>query len=101
MPKENAIRKKTIEILERKGWITWHPSKIKYKQNDVFGIIDLLALKGRQRKNIQITTFSNLSTRRKKIIAFLKEFKVELPVEIWAWNPIKKTFKIEKVKIQG
>lgn len=97
MPKESLIKKKAIQLLETKGWIVWYPGKIRYKQNDIFGIIDLLALKGRQKKNIQLTTFVNLSTRRKKIINFFKKFKVELPIEIWAWNSVKKTFKIEKV----
>ena len=97
MPKEVIIKKKAINILEKAGWIVWYPSKIKYKQNDIFGVIDLLALKGRQKKNIQLTTFSNLSARRKKIIRFFKKFKVQLLIEIWAWNSIKKTFKIEKL----
>ena len=97
MPKEVIIKKKAINILEKAGWIVWYPSKTKYKQNDIFGVIDLLALKGRQKKNIQLTTFSNLSARRKKIIRFFKKFKVQLLIEIWAWNSIKKTFKIEKL----
>lgn len=97
MPKESVIRKKAIEILEKTCWIVWHPGKIKYKQNDIFGIIDLLAIKGRQRKNIQLTTSANVSARRKKIIAFFKEFKVEFPVEIWSWNQKKRKFKKEKV----
>lgn len=97
MPKEADIRKKAIQILEDRGWITWYPSKVKYKQNDIFGIIDLLALKGRQKKNIQLTTLPNISFRRKKIINFLKKFKIELPIEIWAWNSSKKIFKIEKI----
>lgn len=97
MPKESLIKKKAIQLLETKGWIVWYPGKIRYKQNDIFGIIDLLALKGRQKKNIQLTTLSHISDRRKKIISFLKEFKVDLLVEVWAWNSVKKTFKIEKV----
>ncbi len=51
MPKEAQIRKNIVEILEKDGWIVWYPSKVKYQQNDVFGIIDLLAIKGK-RKNI-------------------------------------------------
>jgi len=97
MPKEALIKKKAIEILVNNGWITWHPAKTKYKQNDIFGIIDLLAVKGRQRKNIQITTSAHLSDRRKKIINFLKKFKVEMPVEIWSWNQKKRAFKKEKI----
>lgn len=97
MPKEALIRKKVVEILENSGWITWYPAKTKYKQNDIFGIIDLLAIKGGQRKNIQITTLSNTSDRRKKITNFLKKFKVKMSVEIWSWDKKKKMFKKEKI----
>lgn len=97
MPKEAVIRKKAIQILEKGGWVVWFAPKVKYCQTDVFGIIDLLALKGRQRKNIQLTTSPNVSAKRKKIINFLKKNNVELPVEIWSWNGKKKKFKKEKV----
>ena len=100
MPKEAQIRKKIVEILEEDGWIVWYPSKVKYQQNDVFGIIDLLAIKGKKKKNIQITTVSNLSARRKKITNFVKKANVELPVEIWTWNQKKKIFKKEKIYIK-
>ncbi|PIP25018.1 MAG: hypothetical protein COX34_00940 [Candidatus Nealsonbacteria bacterium CG23_combo_of_CG06-09_8_20_14_all_36_12] len=100
MPKENYIRKKAIEELEGAGWITWFGPKIKFKQNDVFGIIDVLALKGKRQKNIQLTTLSNVSTKRKKITNFLKKNKVEMTVEIWGWNSKKKRFKREKINIK-
>ena len=100
MPKESEIRKKAIEILRRDKWIAWYAPKVKFKQTDVFGIIDLLALKGKKRKNIQLTTLHNISTRRKKIISFLKKYKVELPVEIWAWSKKDKSFRKEKINIK-
>lgn len=98
MPKEAVIRKKAIQELQEKGWVTWYAPKVKYQQTDVFGIIDLLALKGRQKKNIQLTTLPNISAKRKKIINFLEKFKVELPVEIWAWDWKRKEFRKEKIK---
>ena len=98
--REAEIRKKAIEILRSDKWIVWYAPKVKYKQTDVFGIIDVLALKGKQKKNIQLTTLPNVSGRRKKIISFLKKYKVELPVEIWAWNSRKKEFKKERINIK-
>src|SRR3989344_7558091 len=95
MPKEAEIRKKAIQLLESQGWICWFPPKVKFKQTDVFGIIDLLALKGRGKKNIQLTTLPNVSARRKKIANFLKKTKIELTVEIWAWDKKRKKFKKE------
>ena len=86
--------------MEKNGWIYWFAPKVKYRQTDVFGIIDLLALKGRKKKNIQLTTLSNISSRRKKITDFLKKNKVEMMVEIWAWNKKKRRFKKEKVNIR-
>jgi len=100
MAKESLIRKKAIEILRRDKWIVWYAPKVKFQQTDVFGIIDVLALKGKQKKNIQLTTLPNVSGRRKKIISFLKKYKVELPVEIWAWNSRKKEFKKERINIK-
>ncbi|MBM3257799.1 MAG: hypothetical protein FJZ05_01090 [Candidatus Nealsonbacteria bacterium] len=97
MAKEADIRKKAIEQLKADGWITWFAPKVKFIQTDVFGIIDLLALKGKSKKNIQLTTLSNVSARRKKIASFLKKYKVELAVEIWAWNNKKRCFKKEKL----
>ncbi len=99
MPKEVEIRKKAVKELENNGWVVWYPPKIRFKQTDIFGIIDLLALKGCRQKNIQLTTVSNLATRRKKINEFLTKFEVRITVEIWAWNAKNKDFKKEKIKI--
>lgn len=100
MPKEAETRKKAIQILTDTGWIIWYAPKVKYKQTDIFGIIDLLALRGKERKNIQLTTLPNVSAKRKKIINFLKKFKVELPVEIWSWDKKRKDFRKEKINIK-
>ena len=95
--KEAEIRKKAVQILNKRGWITWYPSRARFKQNDIFGIIDLLAVKRKKMKKIQLTTLSNISTKRKKIKNFLKKTKVEMTVEIWAWNRKKREFKKEKI----
>ena len=100
MPTEQFIRKKAVENLRKDGWITWYPYRIRYKQNDIFGIIDLLAIKRKRQKNIQLTTLPNISTKRKKITNFLKNFKVELPVEIWAWSKKEKKFRKEKIQLK-
>jgi len=100
MAKESETRKKAVQELRGSGWVVWYPCKVKFKQNDIFGIIDMLALKGRGRKNIQLTTLPNISAKRKKITNFLKTFKVELPVEIWAWNRKKRKFRKEKINIK-
>jgi len=98
MPKESLIRKKVIQILEEKGWICWYPSKVRYQQTDIFGIIDILALRKKEKKNIQLTTLPNVSAKRRKITDFLTKFKVDLTVEIWAWDNKRKIFRKEKVR---
>lgn len=95
MAKESETRKKAIYFLSNKGWITWYPSKVRFKQNDIFGIIDLLALKGKKIRYIQLTTIPNVSRCRKKILNLFQEKKVKLPVEIWVWIKKEKKFKIE------
>jgi len=100
MPTEQFIRHKAVQILKEKKWVVWCPSKVKYKQNDIFGIIDLLAVKGRRMKKIQLTTLSNVSGRRKKIKNFLKKFKVGLTVDLWAWDKKRKKFRKEKINIK-
>lgn len=100
MPKEAVIRKKAIKILTDKNWVCWYAPKVRFKQTDVFGIIDVLALRGNQKKNIQLTTLPNISTRRKKITAFLTSYQISMPVEIWGWDNKKKTFRRETVNIK-
>jgi hypothetical protein len=93
MAKETETRKKAIKELQRDGWIIWYPAKIRFKQNDIFGIIDLLALKGKKLKHIQLTTQANVARCKKKILEFFKKKKVKLRVEIWYWLKKKRMFK--------
>jgi len=70
MPREAEIRKKAIEILTSQKWICWFAPKVKFRQTDVFGIIDLLALKGKKQKNIQLILIT-------LILLILKYMKVK------------------------
>jgi hypothetical protein len=103
MPKEAVIRKKAVEILESKGFVHWYPAKVRFKQNDIFGIFDLVCWRKKSSdiKFIQLTTCSNLSARRKKIQFFMKEnkmpSKVSFGIEIWGWNQKNKEFKVEEI----
>jgi len=97
MPTEQFIRKKAIQELTNRGWLTWYPSRARYKQNDIFGIIDLLALRRRKMRYIQLTTLSNVARQRKKILNIFEKKRVKLAVEIWAWSKQKKRFKTEIV----
>jgi len=103
MPTEQFIRKKAVEKLKKKNWIFWYPAKIKFKQNDIFGIFDLICWKGKtsEIKFIQLTTKANLSTREKKIKKFLKKNRLPkrnfLNIEVWGWCKREKKFKIIEI----
>ncbi|MFA5355194.1 MAG: hypothetical protein WC302_00430 [Candidatus Paceibacterota bacterium] len=101
--KEALIRKKAVEILAKKGFVYWYPAKVRFKQNDIFGVFDLVCWRKKSAniKFVQLTTCSNLSARRKKIQFFMKEnkipAKISVGVEIWGWSQKKREFKIEEV----
>jgi len=105
MPKESEIRKKAVAKLTNERWLYWYPPKVRYLQTDIFGIFDIICCKKAvgDLKFIQLTTVSNLSTRRKKIQKFLTENRIsskitrKAGIEIWAWSKRKKSFKIELI----
>jgi len=103
MPKEAETRKKIVQILNKEKFLCWYPARVKYKQNDIFGIFDLICWQKRKStlKFIQLTTLSNLSTRIKKIKNFLKKNKLSkrapAKIEVWGWNKRNKGFKIVKI----
>ena len=103
MAKESEIRKRAVQILEKQKWLAWWPSRAIFKQNDIFGIFDLICLKKKvgDLKFIQLTTLSNLSTRRKKIKNFLKRYQLtgqnSVDIEVWGWDKHRKEFKIELI----
>jgi len=105
MPREAEIRKKAVQILEQKKWAFWYPPKVKFKQNDIFGVFDVVCCQKvtGDLKFIQLTTVSNLSARRKKIHNFFKNNRLRpkralgAQVEIWAWSKKKREFKVELI----
>lgn len=98
--READIRKRALKILEGKKWICWFPKKVKFHETDIWGIADLICCQKKKIKLIQLTTLPNISTKRKKITNFLKKFRVELPIEILAWDKKHKKFRKEKINIK-
>ena len=103
MAKESFIRKKAVEILEKEGFIYWFPAKVRFKQNDIFGVFDLVCWRKKTNniKFLQLTTLSNFSTRKRKINDFLKKNKIPnknlIHIEVWGWGEKHKKFRIETV----
>lgn len=92
MATEKLIRTKAREILEKEGFHLWCPSKVRYKETDIFGIYDGLAIKDSELRFIQWTSKSNIRAREKKIHAFFTEHNCFIPCEVWGWDEIKKEF---------
>lgn len=103
MAKEQFIRKKAVELLEKEGFVYWYPAKVRFKQNDIFGVFDLVCWRKRTTKIkfLQLTTLANFSARKKKINDFLRKNrfprKAAVGIEVWGWNQRKKEFRIETV----
>lgn len=103
MAKEALIRKKAVAILESEGFVYWYPAKVRFKQNDIFGVFDLVCWKKKTTKIkfLQLTTLPNFSARRKKIREFLDRNrfpqKVLVDIEVWGWNQAKQEFRRETV----
>lgn len=82
---------RTLQRLRSQGWnpaVTekWNPAtKIR---NDLFGFIDVLAIRGCETLAVQATTSSNAAARRKKIAA-LENFRAVLAagwaIEVHGW----------------
>lgn len=97
--KEAVIRKKVITELEKEGFACWFPKKVKFQETDVFGVFDVLAIKGREVRWVQLTTIVNIRTREKKVLSFLERTKSLIVGEVWGYDKKKRLFKIIKVKI--
>ncbi len=109
MVKEIQIKKKVIQELTDKGWtittftrsqfgscFTYTPTEL-LRGDDAFTILDGIAWRGNKKKFLQWTSKSNMSSRRKKIREFKKRYDLYGVVELWGYDPIKKTFKVEKI----
>lgn len=74
--KKKRVRKispttRSMEYLAEQGWLcekveNWIPgTKIR---RDLFGVFDILAIRGKETMGVQVTTGDNLATRTKKIV---------------------------------
>jgi hypothetical protein len=61
---------RSIKKLTNEGWLVWNVESRVPRTNitkDLFGFLDLVALKGGETLGIQVTSASNVSARIKKI----------------------------------
>lgn len=96
--KETQIRKKALNTLKAAGWRTWYPYRVRYrKEKDIFGVYDIVAVKGKKTRFIQLTTKSHVGTRKKKVKKFLKSNNLSIQSEVWGYNKKTKKFDVHKV----
>ena len=94
--KEAIIRKKAIEILTKENYISWYPSPVRWKKEiDIFGVFDIVAVKHlKVPRFIQITTLSNISARKHKVLKVFNDVLPLMSIEIWGYDKKKKIFKV-------
>ncbi len=97
--KEAQIRKRAIEILENEGWVCWYPSRSHRwaKNKDIFNAYDVIAGKKGKILLIQLTSLVNITTREKKVKAFLKKNDLSFYSEVWGYDKKNKKFKIIRI----
>lgn len=69
------------------GWVWWTAPRMKFrKQQDIFGMWDGVACKGKEIKFIQFTTKSNKSGHIKKIKQIKQLYNLSHKGELWLWD---------------
>lgn len=96
MVTENTIKNNVKKKLKEEGYHTWAPARGGYMNQlqDVFGVFDILAIKGFHIRYIQYTSKKNMTARKKKIAEFFKKHNCFIPCEIWGYDEEKREFKI-------
>ena len=91
MTKPAVLTPRSVALLEAEDWLCW---RVEYynaftkRRHDLFNLFDLLALKRDRIMGVQITSLSNMSSRRNKIaespyIGRIRESGME--VELMGW----------------
>jgi hypothetical protein len=83
---------RSLDLLRKEGWLCqvverWNPHSRTRK--DLFGFIDILAVRGKETLAVQATSRSNISARVSKIanhenIAAIRA--VSWGVQVWGWG---------------
>ena len=87
--KEKELKKLLKQELIAKGYANWWPAKVRFYQNDIFGVYDCIAWNGENLLLIQMTTKPNVSARKKKILDYFHTLNMIPPRNsfVLAYNP--------------
>lgn len=95
--------KRTLEKLRKNGWIPAIVEKFNsfdQKRHDLFGFIDILAIKDNETLGIQATSYGHGAKRKNKILEnkiYPKVKQANWRVEVWEWKKVKKLSKENKI----
>jgi len=95
---EAKIRALALEKIRKEKGVPWFPKKVKWHETDAWGVFDILIIYPPSNfVPIQITSRSNMSARKKKILNFFNKFKISIYCEVWGWDKKIKEFKIQHI----
>jgi len=88
---------RTLEVLRRDGWTVdvverWLPHT--FTRRDLFGMFDIIAVRGAETLAVQTTSASNVSARMRKIADSPNVAAVRAAgwrLEVWGWRKNTKT----------
>lgn len=93
-----------MKLLRKQGWlpaVTEHWNSFSKTRHDLYGFIDILAIREGQTLGLQVTTNSNLSARRAKMLR-LDAVKAFLSagnrVELWGWEKRKQRWEYRRLR---
>jgi hypothetical protein len=90
-----GLERKAKELLESQGYLVHRTVRtpimrggkvIGSHNNDVFGVFDLLAMRGGWWLTmVQVTTATNIAARAAKVAAISDYFPIDVDIEVWGW----------------
>jgi len=91
---ENIVKK----MLEAEGYLVDSKPNVRFHSPDLFGMFDLVAIKGINVRWIQVKyekKYSHFYTARKEIVKFMEENQLDINVEVWGYDKSRKRWRKE------
>jgi len=88
--------KLAFKVLQEKNFLVWKPPRVKFYSQDILGFFDLIALKGKELKLIQVQKERKRPYKIREILKLPKPSKVSY--ELWVYNSKEKKFDIYPLK---
>ena len=100
--KEATIKKHFKKLADNCGWLYWFPGRVKYKENDIFGVFDCVVINQQGDVGfVQLTTKHNIYARRRKIERWIIKNQVaflNLNLYVFGWDVGRRSFSVLPIK---